>query len=564
MTIVTLPFSVRIWHPAHMRLPPRARSTAAVAGLLLATVVTTAAAPAPVAAAEPDFPASMSGYHNWPELVGAIKQAAVDHPAIVRVFSIGKSAQGRDIWMAKVSDNVADDEAEPEVLVDALHHAREHLTTEQALALLRWLAVDYGTDETVTRLVDERETFIVFALNPDGMRYDLTGDPFRGWRKNRQRTAAGSPVFTDLNRNYGYRWACCGGSSGSKDSITYRGPRPFSAPETRAMRDFVNSRVVGGVQQIRTHVTLHTNGELILWPYGYTRRNVPSDMTGLDHRTFVALGSGMAALNGYTPQQSSDLYITDGDQIDWLYGVHRIFSFTFELFPTEKATIWGDHYPDDSRIAAQTERNRGALLLLLDRAACPYAALDEATAAANCGALFDDLEVNRGWTVNPDGTDTATAGAWAVADPAPVDSGGPKQLDASSGARDLVTGAPAGTRPGSYDLDGITTVRSRPVRLPDDPAAIGPLTFRYTFAHSAKATTDDALRAFIEAEDGTRTPVLEVLGAPVDRDAVWATASLAAPTAWAGQTVRLVFQAVDGGTANIVEAAVDDVRIRRP
>ena len=133
--------------------------------------------------------------------------------------------------MAKVSDNVAEDEDEPEVLVDALHHAREHLTTEQALALLRWLTDDYGSDETVTRLVDSREICIIFALNPDGMRYDLTGDPYRAWRKNRQRDAAGDALFTDLNRNYGYRWGCCGGSSGnavvaSPTAARGRSPRP--------------------------------------------------------------------------------------------------------------------------------------------------------------------------------------------------------------------------------------------------------------------------------------------------------------------------------------------------
>ena len=58
--------------------------------------------------------------------------------------SIGKSYQGRDIWIGKVSDQVGEDEDEPEVLIDALHHAREHLTTEQALATLRWLTRDYG------------------------------------------------------------------------------------------------------------------------------------------------------------------------------------------------------------------------------------------------------------------------------------------------------------------------------------------------------------------------------------------------------------------------------------
>ncbi len=376
----------------------------------------TTAASAPLEAAAADFPANMSGYHNYPEMVGEIKQAAVDFPDIVSVFSIGKSYQGRDIWAAKVSDNVATDEDEPEVLIDALHHAREHLTTEQALATLKWLTQDYGTDPTVTRLVNTREIFIIFALNPDGMQYDLTGNPFRAWRKNRQPNA-GPSVGTDLNRNYGYRFGCCGGSSGSGKNIEYRGPHAFSAPETRALRDFVQSRVINGVQQIRTHITLHTNGELILWPYGYTKKNVPTDMTGLDHKVFASLGRAMARTNGYTAEQSSDLYITDGDQIDWLYATYRIFTYTFELYPTEKPTVWQDHYPDDSKIPAQTARNRAAILMLIDRAGCPYAQLGAATARADCGPLFDDLEINRGWRRNADGTDTATSGLWQVAKP---------------------------------------------------------------------------------------------------------------------------------------------------
>ena len=386
--------------------------------------------------------------------------------------------------MAKVSDNVAEDEAEPEVLVDALHHAREHLTTEQALAVLRWLTRDYGTEETVTRLVDTREVFIIFALNPDGMRYDLTGAPYRAWRKNLQRDAAGNAMYTDLNRNYAYRWGCCHGSSGKRTSGSYRGPGPFSAPETRVLRDFVNSRVVDGVQQIRTHVTLHTNGQLILWPYGYTKTNVPSDMTVLDHSALVSLGRAMAARNGYVAKQSSDLYITDGDQIDWMYGRYRIFSYTYELFPTEKATVWADHYPDDFLIAAQTERNRSALLHLIDRAACPYADLGGGYAAADCGPLFDDLEINRGWVRNAAGTDTATSGRWAVANPQPTSSGGTKQRGTTvSGVRALVTGAAAGSSAGANDLDGgTTTIRSRVIRLPADPAAYGSLTFRWLFA----------------------------------------------------------------------------------
>ncbi len=523
------------------------------------------AAPASVAAAEPDFPPDMSGYHNLPEMVAEIQQAAIDHPDIVSVFSIGESYQGRDIWMAKVSDNVTEDEAEPEILVDALHHAREHMTTEQALALLRWLTDDYGTSSTITNLVNGRETFIIFALNPDGMRFDLTGDPFRAWRKNRQPNAGTTAVGTDLNRNYDYRWGCCGGSSGKPSSITYRGPAPWSAPEVRALRDFVNSRVVDGVQQIRTHVTLHTNGQLILYPYGYTKTNQPSDLTNLDYKTFVALARAQASRNGYKAQQSSDLYITDGDQIDWMYGRHRIFSFTYELYPPETATVWGDHYPDDSKIAAQTERNRSALLYLITRASCPYQALGDSVARRDCGPLFDDLEINRGWKRNADGTDTATSGLWAIANPSSTSASGPKQLGTTySGVKALVTGALRGSSAGANDLDGgVTTIRSRPIALSADPSDFGVLSFRYYFAHSAASSTDDWLRVIVEAEDGTQTVVFQERGGPQDDDAAWAYKSLSIAD-WAGQRIRLIVAANDGANGNLVEAAVDDIRIRRP
>src|SRR6266511_3598441 len=126
----------------------------------------------------------------------------------------------------------------------------------------------------------------------------------------------------------------------------------FSAIQSR----YVLSRVIGGIQQIKAHVTLHTKGQFVLWPYGYTRTDIPAEMTALDHRVFVAMGRAMASRNGYTAKQSSDMYITDGDEIDWLYGSQRIFSFTWELYPTETGSVWGDHYTADENIARETSR----------------------------------------------------------------------------------------------------------------------------------------------------------------------------------------------------------------
>jgi len=536
-----------------------ARPLIAITALVAAAMLASAA---PVAGA--DFPARDYRFHNYSEMVADIRAVQTAHPGIVRVFSIGQSYQGRDIWAAKISDNVAIDEAEPEVLFDALHHAREHLTVEQALYLLHLLAGSYGRDAQITSLVNAREITIIFAVNPDGFIYDLscTGSshaPYCAWRKNRQPNAGTSAIGTDLNRNYGYRWGCCGGSSGNRASNTYRGPAAWSAPEVRAVRDYVLGRVIGGIQQIKAHVTLHTNGQYIMWPYGYTKTNVPADMTALDHQVFVAMARAMASRNGYTAKQSSDMYITDGDQIDWLYGSQRIFSFTWELYPPETGTVWGDHYTADENIARETARNRTALLYLISVAGCPYGAIGQAQ--QNCGPMFDDLEMARGWTVDPDGNDTATTGRFARGDPAPTISGGlPVQPDrAYSGRYAFITGLAAGSTPSANDLDGRTTIRSVPITL---PGTVGNLTFRYTFAHGL-ADGDDGLKAFVEVETGRRTQVWSKFGSWTPAAAAWTRASVPL-AAWGGRTIRIVFEATDGGRDSLLEVGIDDVRVERP
>jgi hypothetical protein len=546
-----------------IRQPSRVHGRAIHAAIVVAIAALIATA-TPVSAA--NFPASYSGYHSFSEMVAEITKAEADHPSIVDVFTIGQSYQGRGIYAAKISDHVKTDEAEPEILVDALHHAREHLTVEQALYLLRILSDGYAGDATIRSLVDSREIWIVFALNPDGFEYDLTctgsaKPPFCAWRKNRQPNAGTSAIGTDLNRNYDYLWACCGGSSGEPSSITYRGPRPFSAPETQVMRNFVNSRRIGGIQQIKAHVTLHTNGQLILWPYGHTRTDVPADMTRLDHDTFVAMGRAMAARNGYKPEQSSDLYITDGDQIDWMYGRHRIFSFTWELYPPETSTVWGDHYPPDEIIGRETSRNRNALLYLLDVGGCPYRAVDRAL--DYCGPFYDDVEGDKGWSRNPSGNDTATSGIWTRGRPIGTSlSGHPMQVGGPlTGSGAFVTGASGGTATAADVDGGTTTLRSAQIRLPR--TGVGHLVFNYSFSHANNATAADSLRAWIEDAGGNRTRVWEQVGAPAFRDAGWHTAS-ASISRWANQTIRLVFTATDGAGESTVEAALDEIRIQNP
>ncbi|MBA2808671.1 zinc carboxypeptidase [Streptomyces sp. KM273126] len=317
-----------------------------------------------------DFPSADSRYNNYAEMNAQIDQRIAAYPNIMSKRVIGKSYEGRDIIAVKISDNVASDESEPEVLFTAQQHAREHLTVEMALYLIRELGAGYGSDSRVTNMVNNREIWIVPQLNPDGSEYDIATGSYRSWRKNRQPNSGSSAVGTDLNRNWNYRWGCCGGSSGSTSSETYRGPSAESAPEVKVVADFVRSRVVGGVQQIKAGIDFHTYSELVLWPFGYTTADTTTGMTADDRNAFATVGQKMAASNGYTPEQSSDLYITDGSIDDWLWGNQKIFGYTFEMYPSSAGG--GGFYPPDEVIERETSRNRDAVLQLLENADCMY------------------------------------------------------------------------------------------------------------------------------------------------------------------------------------------------
>jgi len=344
--------------------------------LLVAIAAACAALSCTTAVAHADFPAADAGYHNDAEARAQIDQAISMHPAIAGRTVIGASHEGRELWAVKISDNVGVDEGEPEVLLTAGQHAREHLTIEMALYLIGELTSRYATDPRVRGIVDSREIWIVPNLNPDGSEYDIAEDRYHAWRKNRQPNPSSDFVGTDLNRNWGFKWGCCGGSSDQFAIETYRGAAPFSAPETQALRNFVAGRVIGGLQQIKASIDFHAFSELILWPYGHTRADTGPGLTQDDRDTFATLGESMSRTNGYAAQQSSDLYITDGALDDWLWGEQRIFAYTFEMYPGEGGGA--GFYPADELIGRETSRNREAVLLLLENAACPQAVIGKA------------------------------------------------------------------------------------------------------------------------------------------------------------------------------------------
>jgi hypothetical protein len=183
----------------------------------------TASVTHPVAALES---VSESDYNTPPEVLAGIIDAANEHPDIVEILLAGRTYQGRQIYIVKVSDNVHDDEDEPRVLLQHGIHAREVITWEIALDTVKYLAGNYESDNMVTAWVDGLEIYIIPTYNVDGITYAF--NTYSMQRKNMR--------GVDLNRNYDCNWT--GGGSTNPGNETYRGPYPGSEAEIQALAAF--------------------------------------------------------------------------------------------------------------------------------------------------------------------------------------------------------------------------------------------------------------------------------------------------------------------------------------
>lgn len=292
-------------------------------------------------------------YHTYAELDAEMHALAANHPGLAQISSIGKSLEGRDLWALKISDNVASNEDEADVVFVGGHHAREWISVEVPLMIAQHLLENYASDASVKNLVDQSEIWIVPMVNPDGHNYSVTTD--RLWRKNRRNNGDGT-FGVDLNRNYSHEWGGPG-SSGSTYSETYRGPSPFSEPETQAVRDFLQQ------QAPKALISYHSYSQLVLYPWGHT--NSPAPDEALLRQMAVAIADAIRAVHNvsYTPEQSSELYLASGDTTDWLYALLAVPSFTIELRPRSSSP--GFELPEN-QIVPTFEENLPAALNLID------------------------------------------------------------------------------------------------------------------------------------------------------------------------------------------------------
>ncbi len=323
-----------------------------------------------------------SCYYTYQKMVEELRYLSATYPDICQLDSFGGTwgkEYGQDslwgkyegydhtIWAIKISDNVSQEEDEPNYAIFGGHHARELISTSVTMYQINKLVKEYATDPTIKELVDNRQIWYMPMVNPDG--YTRAMEEYKKgysprWRKNirdnnkNRKIDEGfmgiiCPDGVDPNRNYGYKW---GSAEKDPQKATYQGEKAFSEPETQAVKKLLDSRhFVGGI-------SYHSYSELVIFPYGYAAGAIAPDFDAMNELA-IAMAKTIPAekqpSGHYKPSPITDLYPASGGTDDYAYGVGGTLFYTVEL-----ATKFA---PEEHKVEKICSDNQKALELLLTR-----------------------------------------------------------------------------------------------------------------------------------------------------------------------------------------------------
>ncbi len=356
-------------------------------------------------------------YHDYTEIVDILFWLNETYLGVVDVFSIGKSYLGRDIYCVRLTNETCN-QLKTKVLFVGYHHATERISAELPLHFVVDTATSWGTNQTVNRLLNFSEIFVVVALNVDGFEaveqnewqrknlrpYDEDNDGLidedppddadndgyiedlvtwtsNGWEFVRWEGIDddGDGRFNedwtggvDLNRNYGYQWNATVDFSGpNPEDGDYRGPTAFSEPETQAMRDFTLGH------NFTYALSFHSGGEWITRPWMYTLTRTSDDSV------LREVAGNISRIVGIPFPLAGNRSTVSGTWDDWMYGNCGTLPLTCEIYTNQSALQYtysgqGSEYwergisqffnPDPAKIEVVLNRWLPALTYLVNRA----------------------------------------------------------------------------------------------------------------------------------------------------------------------------------------------------
>uniref|UniRef100_A0A8C6EBH6 Carboxypeptidase O n=1 Tax=Moschus moschiferus TaxID=68415 RepID=A0A8C6EBH6_MOSMO len=297
---------------------------------------------------------SYNRYHPMEEIYQWMNEIREKYTEVVTQHFLGMTYESRPMYYLKISQ--PSNNPKKIIWMDCGIHAREWIAPAFCQWFVKEILQNYKDNSRIRRLLKNLDFYVLPVLNIDGYIYTWTTD--RLWRKSRSPHNNGTCFGTDLNRNFDASW-CSIGASHNCESLTFCGMGPMSEPETKAVSSFIESKK----ENIACFLTMHSYGQLILVPYGYTKNK------SNNHEELIQVGqkaaNALKAKHGtnYRVGSSADiLYATSGSSRDWARDIGIPFSYTFEL--RDNGT-YGFVLPE-TQIQATCEETMEAVLSVLD------------------------------------------------------------------------------------------------------------------------------------------------------------------------------------------------------
>ncbi|XP_034390229.1 carboxypeptidase A4 [Cyclopterus lumpus] len=267
---------------------------------------------------------NFGAYHPLETIYSWMDTLVAQHPKLVTKQEIGRSYENRPMYVLKFSTGGNN---RPAIWMDTGIHSREWVSQATGLWWANKMAADYGTDASLTSLLDTMDVYMLLLANPDGYAYTHSND--RMWRKTRSRNSGSVCRGVDPNRNWD---AGFGGPGASRNpcSDSFHGPSAHSEIEVKNVVDLIQSH-----GNFKSFIAVHAYSQLLMYPHGYSCNDVlhqpELDSVG---RAAVEKLTSLYGTRYKVGSICNIIYQASGGSIDWTYDIGIKYSFAFELRDT--------------------------------------------------------------------------------------------------------------------------------------------------------------------------------------------------------------------------------------
>ncbi|XP_059191638.1 carboxypeptidase A4 [Centropristis striata] len=285
---------------------------------------------------------NFGAYHRLETIYSWMDTLVAQYPKLVTKMEIGRSYENRPMYVLKFSTG---GNKRPAVWMDTGIHSREWVSQATGVWTANKIASDFGTDASLTSLLNTMDIYMLLLANPDGYAYTHSND--RMWRKTRSKNSGSVCRGVDPNRNWD---AGFGGPGASRNpcSDSYHGPSAHSEIEVKNVVNLIKNH-----GNFKSFISVHAYSQLLMYPYGYNCKDV--SLQPELHSVGKAAVQKLTSLYGTQYKVGSIckiIYQASGGSIDWSYNVGIKYSYAFELRDTGR---YGFILPANQIIPTATE-----------------------------------------------------------------------------------------------------------------------------------------------------------------------------------------------------------------